>query len=78
MLFRSRTRTCERVLLPCFSRFVSGRVEHVFGCFVNEMGGKLVRTIGIVRARTKIGLTNLTHNMMRFVWLEQMRGEMAL
>ena len=54
------------------------RVEHVFGCFVNEMGGKLVRTIGIVRARTKIGLTNLTHNMKRFVWLEQMRGEMAL
>ena len=54
------------------------RVEHVFGCFVNEMGGKLVRTIGIVRARTKIGLQNLTHNMKRFVCLERMREAMAL
>ena len=27
------------------------------------MGGKLVRTIGIARARTKIGMMNLVYNM---------------
>lgn len=56
---------------------VRSRVEHVFGCFVNDMGGKLVRTIGIVRARTKIGLTNLTYNMRRFVCLERMQAAAA-
>jgi len=28
-----------------------------------------VRTIGIARARTKIGLANLLYNMQRMVWL---------
>ena len=29
----------------------------------------VVRTIGIARARVKIGLANLAYNMQRFVWL---------
>jgi hypothetical protein len=29
----------------------------------------VVRTIGIARARTKIGLANLLYNMQRMVWL---------
>jgi hypothetical protein len=29
----------------------------------------VVRTIGIARARVKIGLANLAYNMRRFVWL---------
>jgi IS5 family transposase len=53
------------------------RVEHVFGCFVNDMGGKLVRTIGILRARTKIGLQKLTYNMKRLAYLERMKGAPA-
>jgi len=56
---------------------VRARVEHVFGCFVNDMGGKLVRTIGIVRARTKIGLQNLTYNRKRFACLERMKAATA-
>jgi len=31
--------------------------------------GLFIRTIGIVRARTKIGLANLTYNMQRMGWL---------
>lgn len=31
--------------------------------------GLLVRTIGLDRARLKIGLANLAYNMPRFVWL---------
>src|SRR5262249_36978083 len=38
---------------------VRARVEHIFGQQQNSMGGKIVRTIGIVRARFKIGMMNL-------------------
>lgn len=49
---------------------VRSRVEHVFGHYMSAMGGKLVRTIGIVRAKAKIGLRNLAYNMQRFTFLE--------
>src|SRR5438105_40120 len=51
---------------------VRARVEHVFGDQKNGIGAELVRTIGIVRARCKIGMTNLVYNMRRFVCLERM------
>jgi hypothetical protein len=51
------------------------RVEHVFGDQKNGMGAKLVRTIGIVRARCKIGMTNLVYNMRRFVCLATMADD---
>ena len=51
---------------------VRARVEHVFGDQKNGMGAEIVRTIGIVRARCKIGMTNLAYNMRRFVCLERM------
>ena len=53
---------------------VRSRVEHVFGDQTMSMGGKIVRTIGIARARTKIGMQNLAYNMRRFVILERMAG----
>lgn len=56
---------------------VRARVEHVFGHMVNAMGGKLVRTIGIARARTKIGMQNLAYNMQRFVYLRRARAGVA-
>jgi hypothetical protein len=36
------------------------------------MGAGLVRTIGIVRARCKIEITNLVYTIRRFVCLERM------
>ena len=45
------------------------RVEHVFGAQANDMGGTLVRTIGLVRARAKIGMKNLAYNMRRLCQL---------
>ena len=36
------------------------------------MGAELVRTIGIVRARCKIGMMNLVYNIRRLVQLERM------
>ncbi len=36
--------------------------KHRFGLFV--------RTIGLTRAATKIGLANLAYNIRRFIWIE--------
>ena len=44
---------------------VRARVEHVFGAQSNDMGGTLVRGIGLVRAKARIGLKNLAYNMRR-------------
>lgn len=45
-------------------------VEHVFARQKGPMG-LFVRTIGIARATTKIGLANLAYNMQRLVWLSR-------
>jgi IS5 family transposase len=50
---------------------IRARVEHVFGSQQNAVGGRIVRTIGIVRARAKIGLQNLAYNIRRFVTLDR-------
>lgn len=47
---------------------VRSKVEHVFAHQKGLMG-LAVRTIGMARARVKIGLVNLAYNMRRFVWL---------
>ena len=47
---------------------IRARVEHVFGA-QHAMGGHIVRTIGIARARAKIGMMNLVYNMRRLVQL---------
>ena len=56
----NRTKSTERV-----------RVEHVFGAQTNDMGGTLVRTVGIARAKAKIGMKNLAYNMRRLVQLRR-------
>ncbi len=48
------------------------RVEHVFGAQEMAQGGRQVRTIGIERAATKIGLQNLVYNIRRLVSLQRM------
>ena len=53
------------------SRF-RARVEHVFGAQRGDMGGTLVRSIGLVRARARIGLKNLAYNMRRLVHLQRL------
>ena len=47
---------------------VRAAVEHVFAHEKGPMG-LVVRTIGLARARVKIGLANLVYNMRRAVWL---------
>jgi len=44
------------------------QVEHVFGTWTMQMGGKLLRSIGLVRAKAHLGLKNLTYNLMRYTF----------
>jgi IS5 family transposase len=46
---------------------IRAAVEHVFAHQKARMG-LFVRTIGIARARTKIGMVNLAYNLTRYVW----------
>ena len=41
------------------------RVEHIFGFVENSMHGSIIRTIGMARAKAKIGMMNLTYNICR-------------
>jgi IS5 family transposase len=47
---------------------VRSAIEHVFA---HQKGllNLTIRTIGLARARVKIGLANLAYNMRRFIWL---------
>lgn len=45
------------------------RVEHVFGA-QTAMGGMVVRTIGLARARVKVGMMNIAYNIRRLAFLE--------
>lgn len=52
---------------------VRSRVEHVFGAQA-QLGGHWVRTIGLLRAKVKIGMMNLVYNMARLVQLIRRDG----
>lgn len=47
---------------------VRASVEHVFAYQKGPMR-LVIRTIGLARARVKVGLANLAYNMRRYVWL---------
>lgn len=42
------------------------RIEHVFGVQAQRAGNLIIRTIGLVRAKAKIGLRNMAYNIDRF------------
>jgi len=51
---------------------VRAHVEHVFAEQKYCMG-MFIRTIGLARATTKIGLANLAYNLKRLIWLQRMQ-----
>jgi transposase, IS5 family len=53
---------------------IRSRVEHVFGVQAMRAGLLLLRSIGIWRARAKIGLRNLAYNLDRFGHLATAKG----
>ena len=48
---------------------IRSRVEHIFGCFENSMGGPELEYIGLKRNATGIGLGNLAYNLLQYVRL---------
>ena len=46
---------------------IRSHIEHVFAAQKHRLG-LVIRTIGIIRARAKIGLANLTYNFTRLAW----------
>ena len=48
---------------------VRSAVEHVFAGQKHRMH-LVVRTVGIARARVRIGMANLVYNFQRFAWLD--------
>ncbi len=68
-----------RPMAPHIRRGNAGRskvraaVEHVFARQKGGMG-LFVRTIGVARAKVKIGMANLVYNIGRLVWHERRRG----
>ena len=48
---------------------IRAHIEHIFAYQKDKMG-LFIRTIGLARARTKIGLANLAYNMRRLIWLK--------
>lgn len=50
---------------------VRSRIEHVFGIQSQLAGNLILRTIGITRAKVKLGLRNLGFNLERFCTLKK-------
>jgi len=53
---------------------IRSRIEHVFGVMAVRAGILIIRTVGAVRARAKIGLRNLAFNLDRFAMLSSSAG----
>jgi IS5 family transposase len=45
---------------------IRSRVEHVFGVQAKRAGGLIVRVIGLIRVKGKVGLRNLAYNLDRY------------
>ena len=45
------------------------KIEHIFGCVENSMGGPEQEYIGLNRNSTGIGLSNLAYNLLRYIQL---------
>ena len=80
--FRSQVRHRKprgRPMAPHIRRGNAGRsrvraaVEHVFAQQKGPMA-LFVRTIGLARAKTKIGMANIAFNIRRLVWQERRRS----
>lgn len=53
---------------PLLSSAIRSAVEHVFAAQKHRMG-LFIRTVGMARARIKIGMASLAYNFRRFAWL---------
>lgn len=64
---RNRPLTKLQIELNRLKSQIRCRIEHIFGCVENSMGGPELEYIGILRNSTGIGLSNLTYNILHYV-----------
>ncbi len=48
------------------------RAKHVFSALSNDMIGPIVKTIGLVRTKAKIGMKNIAYNIRRLGLLRRL------
>lgn len=53
---------------------IRSRVEHIFGVQAQRASNVILRSIGIIRSGTKIGLRNLVYNLDRYGTLRYVNG----
>jgi len=75
--YRNKPLTEEQKAANTEKSRVRVRVEHIFGHMETAMHGCFVRTIGMARAKVKIGFENLAYNMSRFTFLMTCRARTA-
>ena len=68
--YRNKPLTKEQIANNKEKSRTRARVEHLFGFVENSMNGSFIRTIGITRAKAKIGMMNLTYNICRCAQLK--------
>jgi len=52
---------------------IRARVEHIFGFIENSLKAGMIRTIGVIRAKSQIAMTNLTYNLKKYCQLERIK-----
>jgi IS5 family transposase len=67
--YRNKPLTDEQKATNRVKSTVRVRVEHVFWHMETAMGGMLVHTLGLARAKVKITFKNLAYNLWRFAFL---------
>ena len=53
---------------------IRSRIEHIFGIQAMRAGDLIIRTIGLARAKVKLGLRNLAYNLDRYCQRRQRNG----
>jgi len=66
--YRNKPLTKTQIRNNTVKSKIRARVEHVFGA-MRHYSGLFIRSINIARAEFQIGLTNLSYNLKRYVYL---------
>jgi IS5 family transposase len=72
--YRNKPLTDEQKASNRVKSKTRARVEHIFGFMENSLKAGLIRTIGIVRAKSQIAMINLTYNLFRFCQIEKVKS----
>lgn len=73
--YRNRPLTDAQKAANRVKSSVRARVEHVYGHMNTAMGGLMIHTLSLARAKVKVTLKNLAYNLQRFVFLQSQKRQ---